>query len=45
VVYGEVELTHRYTNHPDGTLRRAEIADEDDGVRVLDFDLGGKRLA
>lgn len=45
VVYGEVQLTHRYTYRPDGTLRRAEIADEDDGVRVLDFDLSGKRLA
>lgn len=32
IVYGEVELSHRYQYHPNGQLRRAEVTmlDEDD---------------
>lgn len=44
VVYGEIEFTHRYEYYPDGTLRRAEITDEDEEVQVLNFDSEGRRL-
>lgn len=37
-VYGEVELTHRYGYHPDGSLRRAEITEAGDEPRELLFD-------
>ena len=45
VVYGEVELTHRYSYCPNGTLQSAEITDADEEVRVLCFDSRGSRLA
>jgi hypothetical protein len=45
VVYGEVELTHRYSYCPNGTLQTAEITDADEEVRVLRFDSRGSRLA
>lgn len=38
LVYGEVELTHRYDYHPDGTLRRAEITEAGDAPRELLFE-------
>lgn len=41
MVYGEVELTHRYDYHPDGSLRRAEIVQAGDAPRVLLFDAAG----
>lgn len=44
MVYGEVELTHRYEYRGDGTLLRAEIAQGDDEAMVLCFDEAGKRL-
>ncbi len=44
VVYGEVEMSHRYEYYPDGTLKRAEITDEDDEVQIVNFDPGGKRV-
>lgn len=37
VVYGEVESEHRYQYHANGTLKHAQIT-EDDEVRELDFD-------
>ena len=43
MVYGEVELTHRYAYRDDGTLLRAEIAQGDDEAMVLCFDEAGKR--
>lgn len=44
IVYSEVELAHRYEYYPDGTLKSAEITDEDDEVQVLNFDSNGQRL-
>ena len=41
VVYGEVELTHRYQYHAGGALRRAEIAMLDEETVVLSFDAAG----
>lgn len=38
LVYGEVELTHRYEYRDDGSLRRAEITETDDSPRELLFD-------
>jgi hypothetical protein len=37
VVYGEIELAHRYQYHPDGSLSRAEITDIEGEVTVLDY--------
>lgn len=42
VVYGEVELQHRYEYHDDGKLRRVEISDADGESRVLGFDAQGQ---
>lgn len=38
VVYGEIEFEHRYAYHPDGRLRWAELLEEDEDPRVLEFD-------
>ena len=38
VVYGEVELSHRYEYHSNGMLRRAEIIMLEDDPAVLCFD-------
>jgi len=38
VVYGEVELQHRYDYHDDGRLKLAEITETDGESRVLHFD-------
>ncbi|NPU15704.1 hypothetical protein HL667_33150 [Bradyrhizobium sp. 83012] len=45
VVYGEIELTHRYDYHPNGTLRRAEIVMLDEDPVTLDFDETGAAVA
>jgi hypothetical protein len=37
MVYGEVELAHRYTYRDDGGLARAEIIDIDGESTVLEF--------
>jgi len=37
VVYGEIELTHRYEYDAAGQLQRAEIIDEDGEVQVREF--------
>lgn len=42
VVYGEIELVHRYEYHPHGPLKRAEITDVDGEVTVLEFDERGE---
>lgn len=44
LVYGEVELSHRYAYHANGTLRRAEIVMLDEKPVVLDFDETGSPL-
>lgn len=38
VVYGEVDLEHRYEYHPSGALKRAEIIEAGDDARVVEFD-------
>ena len=41
MVYGEVELAHRYRYHPDGTLLQAEIIDIDGEATVMEFAAAG----
>lgn len=41
MVYGEVELAHRYTYREDGSLARAEIIDIDGDATVMEFDAAG----
>lgn len=41
VVYGEVELAHRYQYDGNGALRRAEITMLDEDAVVLSFDEAG----
>jgi hypothetical protein len=38
IVYGDVELSHRYDYGADGALRRAEIVMLDEEPTVIDFD-------
>lgn len=45
VVYGEVELSHRYQYHGNGRLRRAEIAMLDEEPAALDFDETGSQVS
>lgn len=42
LVYGEVELEHRYHYDEAGALRRAEITDAEGEVAVLRFDESGR---
>jgi hypothetical protein len=45
VVYGEVELAHRYQYHDNGALSRAEITMLDEDAAVLCFDETGGRIS
>ncbi|MGJ4932526.1 DUF6156 family protein [Bradyrhizobium sp. HKCCYLS2038] len=45
VVYGEIELTHRYDYHANGTLRRAVIVMLDEDPVTLSFDETGAVVA
>ena len=45
LVYGDIELRHQYTYHPNGTLAEAEITDADGEINVLSFDETGAALA
>jgi Family of unknown function (DUF6156) len=45
VVYGEVEMSHRYGYDQDGVLRRAEILMLDEDPVVLHFDGAGAQVA
>jgi hypothetical protein len=45
VVYGEVELTHRYHYYDSGVLKRAEIAMLDEDPVVLHFDEAGEQIS
>lgn len=45
LVYGEVEMRHRYAYHANGVLAQAEITDADGEIRVLHFDAQGAPLA
>jgi hypothetical protein len=42
MVYGEIELEHRYAYHGSGALRHARITDADGEVTVLEFDERGE---
>ncbi|WP_234053829.1 MULTISPECIES: DUF6156 family protein [unclassified Xanthobacter] len=44
MVYGEVELAHRYDYHPNGVLRRAEVTMDEETV-ILAFDEAGAPLS
>lgn len=44
MVYGDVQISHRYEYHDSGALRRAEIL-MDDELTVLTFDEAGAPLA
>ncbi len=44
LVYGEVELRHRYSYHANGLLSEAEITDADAEVTVLRFDEMGRMV-
>lgn len=45
IVYGEIEMTHRYEYHPGGTLALAEIVTPaEDDIVVLHFDETGAPL-
>jgi len=37
VVYGEIEMEHRYSYHSNGTLKHADIIDAEGEVTGLDF--------
>ena len=45
LVYGEVELAHRYQYDDNGVLRRAEIAMVDEDVVVLQFEADGTPIS
>jgi len=45
VVYGEVELAHRYDYHANGALRRAEITMLDEDAATLCFDEAGVQIS
>lgn len=45
VVYGEVELSHRYEYHGNGRLRRAEIVMLDEEPAALNFDEMGSQVS
>lgn len=42
IVYGELELTHRYVYRDNGALMQATITDADEETTTLDFDDGGQ---
>lgn len=44
LVYGEVEMEHRYTYHPGGALRSVEITDADGERDTMVFDEPGETL-
>ena len=41
MVYGEVEMAHRYAYHGNGALKRVEVTDIDGDTILLDFDEQG----
>lgn len=45
VVYGEVELSHRYQYHANGQLKRAEIVMLDEDPATLEFDDTGVQVS
>jgi hypothetical protein len=45
IVYGEVELAHRYEYYDNGSLKRAEISMPEEEPLFLCFDEAGARLS
>jgi len=45
LVYGEVELSHRYEYHGNGRLRRAEIVMLDEEPVAMSFDEAGSQVS
>lgn len=43
LVYGEIELEHRYGYHDNGALQWAEILDDEDELQRLEFNAEGQR--
>jgi hypothetical protein len=43
MVYGDVQLSHRYDYHPNGALKQAVIVMDED-TTVLDFDETGRAM-
>ncbi len=41
IVYGEVELQHRYEFHANGTLKQAEITNLEQETTLMQFDENG----
>lgn len=44
IVYGEVEMAHRYQYHGNGELARAEISMADEETLILNFDKAGAQI-
>jgi hypothetical protein len=44
MVYGEIEMEHRYHYDENGVLRRAEVIDMDEEVETMAFDEQGNVL-
>ncbi|MDP3743535.1 MAG: DUF6156 family protein [Methylotenera sp.] len=42
IVYGEVELEHRYAYYSNGTLKQAVVIDAEEEATMLYFDEAGK---
>ena len=42
VVYGEIEMAHRYAYYPNGTLKQVEVTDIDGDTTLLNFDERGE---
>lgn len=42
MVYGEIEMAHRYAYHPNGVLKQVEVTDIDGDIARLDFDAQGE---
>lgn len=45
VVYGEIELEHRYQYHDNGKLKRVEVINADNETHVLQYTEQGRMLA
>jgi len=45
VVYGEIELEHRYDYYASGTLKRAELIEAEEEPKVMSFDEQGVMMA
>ncbi|OYY92671.1 MAG: hypothetical protein B7Y41_14800 [Hydrogenophilales bacterium 28-61-23] len=44
LVYGEIELAHRYVYHANGALQQAEITDIDGEISLLNYAEDGSQI-